>query len=184
MNDRRILELFFERSQEAVAEVRKKYGGRLIRLSQNILGNPYDAEECVNDALLTAWNSIPPARPDPLLPWLYAVVRNISMNRYRVNRAGKRGGGDFTVALEELEEAIPGGSTEEAVDSRELTRAVNRFLGKLSKKDLTIFMGRYHYGESFSTIARRLDISEESCKMRASRLRKKLRETLEKEGVL
>ena len=184
VTDRKIVELFWERSQEGVEEVRQKYGSRLLRLADNLLGNSRDAEECVNDTLLAAWQSIPPERPSPLLPWLYAVVRNLALNRVRVNRALKRGGGQFDQAWDELEQDVAGESTEQAVDRRELVRVLNRFLGRLSGRDLTVFMGRYHYGESYAEIAGRLGCSQEAAKMRAVRLRKKLKIYLQKEGVL
>ncbi len=185
MTDGKILELFFDRSQEAVSEVRKKYGGKLFRLAENILGSWQDAEECVNDALLTAWNSIPPKRPEPLLPWLYSITRNISMNRYRINSAQKRGRGSFAAAFDELKEAISSPQTlENAVDLRELTRSLNRFVSRLSKKDRTLFLGRYYLGESYSSMAQKLDMTENSCEVRVSRLRKKLKNHLKKEGVL
>lgn len=183
MTDEKILELFFDRSQQGISEVRDKYGGRLFRLANNILDDRLDAEECVNDALLTAWNSIPPQRPRPFLPWLYVTVRNIAMNRLRVNLAQKRGGGAFTESLEELEEVAGShGAPESALDSRELARALERFLRRLSPTDRKLFIGRYYVGENYSTIAQRLDLTEKTCQVRAFRLRKKLKNYLEKEG--
>ncbi len=185
MTDEKIVELIYERSQEGLAEARDKYGERLLRLANNILGNLLDADECVNDTYLAAWNSIPPQRPLPLLPWLYAVVRNISMNRCRINSAQKRGGGMVWVALDELRDVTENADTpERAVDRRELTRALNKFLSHVSKKDRALFLGRYFAGESYSSMAQRFDMTEHSCQMRVSRLRKKLREQLRKEGLL
>lgn len=185
MTDGKILELFFDRSQQALEEVRAKYGGKLFRLAQNLLGSRLDAEECVNDAYMTAWNTIPPRRPDPLLPYLYVIVRHHAMNRYRLSSAAKRGYGEIPRAMEELKETLASPDTAESdFDRRELTRILNRFLSRLSKRDRALFMGRYYAGESFSSMAQKLDMSQHNCEVRLSRIRKKLRETLRKEGVL
>ena len=185
MNDQKILELFYDRSQEAVTAVRGEYGPRLARLAENLTGSWQDAEECVNDALLAAWNKIPPARPEPLLPWLYTVVRRIALNRYRLNRAKKRGAGEFTQAVEELGEvADHAEGPAQVLEAREAKQVLNRFLGTLSKRDRLIFMGRYWYGEAYDTIALRLGMTVDNCAKRMSLVRKKLRKVLEKEGVL
>lgn len=185
MTDEKILRLLFERSQQGISEVRDKYGGRLLRLAQNILDNRLDAEECVNDALLTAWDSIPPKRPDPLLPWLFVTTRNIAMNRLRAKKAQKRGGSGFYEAIDELSDILPDlHSIDDDVDGRELTRVINRFLSGLSQRDRSLFLGRYYSGESYSTMAQRLDMTEHNCQVRVSRLRKKLENHLKKEGFL
>lgn len=185
MTDEKIVELIYERSQEGLAEARDKYGERLLRLANNILGDLLDADECVNDTYLAAWNSIPPQRPLPLLPWLYAAVRNIAMNRSRTNSALKRGGGWMQVAFDELRDVTEAPDTpERAVDRRELTRALDKFLSHVSTKDKALFLGRYFAGESYSVMAQRLDMTEHSCQMRVSRLRQKLKDQLRKEGLL
>ncbi len=185
MTDEKILDLFFSRSQQALEEVRDKYGGKLLRLAHNILGNCLDAEECVNDALLAAWSSIPPKRPMPLLPWLYSTTRNISMNRLRINSAQKRGSSRFCAALDELDDIFPDpNAMEDAVDGWELARVLNKFLGGLSKRDRSLFLGRYYSGETYRAMAERLDMTEHNCQVRASRLRKKLETILKKEGLL
>lgn len=185
MTDEKILDLFFSRSQQALEEVRDKYGGKLLRLARNILENYLDAEECVNDALLAAWRSIPPKRPSPLLPWLYSTTRNISMNRLRINSAQKRGNSHFCSALDELDDIFPDpNAIEDAVDGRELARVLNKFLGGLSKRDRSLFLGRYYSGETYRTMAERLDMTEHNCQVRTSRLRKKLETILRKEGLL
>lgn len=184
MTDKKILDLLFDRSPQGISELRDKYGGRLFQLADNLLGNRLDAEECVNDALLAAWNAIPPQRPDPLLAWLYATVRNIAMNRCRVNYAKKRGGGSFLESLEELEEVADfRNAPESAMDSKELAQALERFLRRLPYKDRALFLGRYYAGESYCSIGQRLGMTEENCQVRAFRLRKKLKIFLEKEGL-
>ena len=185
MTDEKIVGLFFRRSQQAVAEVRSKYGKRLDHLAQNLLGNTLDAEECVNDTLLTAWNSIPPQRPESLSAWLTATLRNHCMNRLRSNLALKRGGGAVQGQLEELDEVLTGAdSTEAMADARELGRLLNAFVGRLPRTDRTLLLGRYLYGESYYSLSHKLGLSESACEMRISRLRKKLRAFLKKEGVL
>lgn len=185
MTDEKILDLLFERSQQGVAEIRDKYGARLFRLASSILDNSLDAEECVNDALLAAWNAIPPKRPEPLLPWLFSTVRNIAVNRCRAKSAKKRGGGEFTASLEELGELTdPGEGPERAFDRKELAAALNDFLRYLPKRDRLLLMGRYYAGESYCVLAQRLDMSEENCQVRVHRLRKRLKAKLKKEGLL
>lgn len=185
MTDEKILDMLFQRSQQGLAEAREKYGENLFRLANNLLGNWLDAEECVNDALLAAWNAIPPQRPAPLLPWLYSTVRNIAMNRCRVNSALKRGGGQLTLAFDELQDVTGSEDTpEKAFDRRELVRALDSFLAQVSKKDRALFLGRYYAGESYAFMAQMLDMTEHSCQARVSRLRKKLKDHLTKEGLL
>ena len=123
MDDSAIIELFFARSEQAIRELDGKYGKTCHRLSYNILHNSQDAEECVNDAYLGAWNAIPPARPNPLLAFLCRIVRNLSLMRYHADRAAKRGGGSYTVALEELEGCLASPRTVEGnMEDQELIR--------------------------------------------------------------
>lgn len=165
--------------------MRDKYGKMLLHLAGNILGNRLDAEECVNDALLTAWDSALPQRPELLLPWLCSTVRNIAMNRYRSNSALKRGGGGFDLPLDELGDVADFQSAPEGLlDLSELTRALNCFLRRLSPRDRALLMGRYYAGEPYSHMARRLGMTEESCQVRVSHLRKKLKSYLKKEGLV
>ena len=136
----------------------------------NIVGSAADAEECVNDTLLASWNAIPPARPEPLLPWLYATVRHIAVDRFRYNRAVRRGGGETTLVLEELEEVIASAdSTAEAAGRQELVRALRRFLARQSPRDRDLLMGRYFGGFSCRELADRLGMTEGNCKVRLSR---------------
>lgn len=185
MEDREILDLFFDRSQRAIEETQEKYGEKLRRLAENLLGNTQDAEECVNDACLGAWDSIPPNRPDPLLPYLYKTVRNLALKRYHRDTAQKRGGDGFDAAFSELENVLAtSGGPEAELDAKELARALNGFLKRLSSKDRALFLGRYWFGEAYDTLAFRLGMTENSAAVRLSRLRKKLRDYLVKKGAL
>lgn len=185
MTDQKIVELFFARSQDAVAAVKQKYGTRLLLLSRNILGDLLDAEECVNDTLLAAWNAIPPARPNPLFAWLCATARNISMNRLRGKLAEKRGGGQICSAFDEFADTFPDQETlEMELNRRELARQLDRFLSRLSKRDKQLFLGRYFAGKSIFELAQFLDMTQENCRVRLLRLRRKLHAFLQKEGIL
>ncbi len=185
MKDQEIVALYWERSQKAIEETQNQYGEKLRRLAENLLGSYQDAEECVNDACLGAWNSIPPNRPDPLLPYLYRIVRNQALKRYHHDTAQKRGGTGFHIVFEELEGVLvsPGGPEKE-LDAKVLSQTLNNFLRGLSHKDRTLFLGRYWFGEAYDTLALRLGLSENSCAVRVSRIRKKLKTYLTKKGVL
>ena len=184
MDDRKIIELFFARSEEAIAALSQKYGGACQRLASNILGNVRDAEECVNDAYLGCWNSIPPRRPDPLKSYVLRITRNLAIGRYHKNTAFKRNS-HYDAALEELSEVLPAAETaESAVEAAELTAALNRFLDGLDKRERAVFLRRYWYGESISAMAVFFDMRANTVSQTLGRTRKKLAKFLEKEGWL
>lgn len=178
MDDNSIIELFFDRSENAVAELDRKYGALCRKLSHNILNNRQDAEECVNDAYLGLWNAIPPARPDPLRAYLCKVVRNISLKLYDRTKAEKRNGA-YDVALHELEGCLPAPNTVEAeVETKELALVIEAFLDTLSEENRVIFLRRYWFSDPYAEIAERTGISEKSVSMRLVRIRKQLRKYL------
>lgn len=184
MNDERIIELFFERSEEAVRELNEKYGRVCYSLSYNIVGNSQDAEECVNDAYLGAWNAIPPARPNPLLAFICKIVRNISLKRYERNTAAKRNN-IYDVALEELEACLASSATvEEKITEHELSRIIESFLASLSKENRVIFLRRYWFFDSYADISARVGLTEKNVSVRLTRIRKELREYLLEREVL
>ena len=183
MTDERIIELFFERSEQAIRSLDEKYGRVCHSVSYNVLGNWQDAEECVNDAYLGTWNAIPPARPNPLLAFVCRIVRNLSLKRYEQNTAVKRNG-IYDIALEELEEALaspvlPGEETE----ARELTATIEAFLDSLSKENRVIFLRRYWFSDPYADIARRVGLTEKNVSVRLTRIRKELRKYLTERGV-
>ena len=185
MEDKEIIGLFFERDSSAIEETRRKYGAAMERTSKNILSDPQDSEECVNDAYLAAWNAIPPAEPRSLGAFLISRVRNISISRLRERYAQKRGGGEYALAFDELEEVIAtGNGPEEELESRELGRAINRFLSSLKKDDRVIFVSRYWLIEPVKEIAQRLSTSESRVKSSLYRSRNGLMKQLRKEGYL
>jgi len=185
MEDCVILDMFFKRQESAIDETRRKYGKRLFRTSMNILHNNEDAEECVNDALLKAWEAIPPGRPTMFSAFLVKIARNISINKWKAKGAAKRGGGGVNLLLSELEECIPSlGGTEEAFEASLVTEAINSFLDNMEQTARITFVQRYFYGESISAISERCKMSESKIKSILFRARKKLRVYLEKEGVV
>ena len=183
LDDETIIELFFARSERAIGELAQKYGKLCHRLSHNIVHDWLEAEECVNDAYLAAWNAIPPARPAPLLPYIARIVRNLSLKAYWRKEAAKRSS-RYTVALEELEDYIPDRKTvEEEVDARELVRIIEDFLDGLALENRVIFLRRYWFADSYKEIAGRVGLSEKNVSVRLTRIRKKMKQYLTERGV-
>lgn len=183
IEDEKIIEMFFERSENAIGELAVKYGKVLGKLSFNILNNREDAEECVNDAYLGLWNSIPPERPDPLLTYACKIVRNISLKAYYKKHAEKRRS-DYTVAMEEIEDCLAGSdSPETAIEENELTGLIDSFLETQSAENRVIFMRRYWFSDSCRDIAERVGISEKNVTVKLTRIRRKLKEYLKVRGV-
>lgn len=150
IDDEKIIELFFERSEQAIRELDIKYGKICHNLSYNIVNSRQDAEECVNDAYLGAWNAIPPVRPNPLLSYIVKIVRNISLKIYWRKEAAKRSG-HYTIALEEIEGCIADQKTvEDEIEARELARIIEAFLDTLTVKERVIFMRRYAYADTYA----------------------------------
>ena len=183
MDDQSIVQLFFERSERALAELDAKYGKLCHTLSRNILNSRQDAEECVNDAYLGVWNTVPPARPDPLRAYLCKIVRNVSLKLYHRKKAEKRNSA-YDVAMQELEDCLPAAeSVEDAVASRELSRAIDRWLDGLAPTDQEAFLWRYWYGQQVAEVARQAGCSPNTMTKRLGRLRESLRRALEQEGI-
>lgn len=175
ITDEKIIEMFFERSEQAIRELDDKYGKVCYALSHNIVGDRQDAEECVNDAYLGAWKAIPPVKPDPLRAYICKIVRNISLKIYYRKKAAKRNS-HYTVAMEELETCIADPDTvEDEIEARELARIIESFLDTLTQKERVIFMLRYAYMEAYSDIARRVGITEKNVSARLVFIRRKLK---------
>lgn len=177
MDDRQIIALFYERSEQAIAELSKKYGDLCFKIAINILNNPQDAEECVSDAYLGAWNSIPPQNPDPLRAYLCRIVRNLALKKLRTNTALKRGS-RVEVSLSELENCIPDNSFDEQLSAKALTAQLNAFLSTLHRDDRVMFLKRYWFAEPLSEIAKTFGITEHNASVRLGRIRKKLHQYL------
>lgn len=184
MEDVQIVGLYWDRNEDAIAESAAKYGGYCRQIANNILDDRSDAEECVNDTWLGAWNAMPPHRPARLSTFLGKITRNLSCNKYKANNAGKRGGGQLTQALEELRECAAGpGGAPETTEDEELARLINDFLRGLPPRECNVFLRRYWYVESMEQIAGRYGMTANSVKASLFRSRTKLRRFLEKEGV-
>lgn len=183
MEDRGIIELYFNRDQRAVEETRAKYGGLCHSLALNLLGVAEDAEECVNDCYLAAWNRIPPERPRSLRAYLARLTRNLAVSRYRRNRASKRYTG-MEAQLEELAECLPSREDVEVeLERRELGALISRWLDGLSERDRRLFIRRHFYGAAVEELARELSEKPNTVSQRLRRLRLELRDVLEREGV-
>ncbi len=184
MTDERIIELFFERSEQAIKELDKKYGQVCHSISYNILGNKQDAEECVNDSYLGVWHAIPPAKPNPLRAFVCKIVRNISLKRYEQNTAVKRNS-FYNVAMNELEECLSSSEfVEETIAEHELSKIIESFLDLLSQKNRVIFLRRYWFSDTYAEIANRVGLSEKNISVRLTRIRKELRKYLIEREVL
>ena len=184
LDDSDIIALFFERSERAVDELARKYGGPARRLAANILGDGRDAEECVSDGYMALWNAIPPERPASLGGYFSRTVRNIAAKRYRANAAQKRSS-HYDAALDELAECIaaPGG-VEDELNAKELTAAIDRFLDGLDYRDRYIFMRRYWYGDDLAVLSDETGLAKRRVSVRLFRLREKLKDQLVKEGMI
>lgn len=185
MEDSAILDMFFGRQEAAIDETRQKYGKRLFRTSKNILHSNEDAEECVNDTLMKAWQVIPPSRPTMFGAFLVKIARNLSINKWEAKSAAKRGGGETNLVLNELEECISdAGGPEQEHEATLVTEAINAFLEDIDKTARAAFVLRYFHGESIRAISERFKMSESKIKSILFRTRKKLKAHLEKEGIV
>ncbi len=183
MDDQKIIELFYHRNESAIAEIESKYGRLLHRIARNILSNKHDSEEIVNDTYSKAWSSIPPAKPRSLTAYLGRITRNLSINRWNQQRAKKRYNG-IDLLLAELGDCIPGmDSVEAEIETIELTRLINRWLGTLTLLERTLFVRRYWFGDSVASLAEEAGVSANNMAGRLYRLRQRLRKILEEEGI-
>ena len=184
MEDQGIIDLFFKRSEQAIEETDKKYGGYCYSIAYNILSNREDSEESVSDTYLAAWNTIPPRRPNFLNAFLAKMTRHISIDRWRKRSAKKRGGGEIFLALEELEDCVDSSSTETEYEKKELSRVLNQFLSSLPETERNVFLCRYWYLDSIQTISEVSGFSQSKVTSMIHRLRGKLRKKLSEEGYV
>lgn len=184
MNDKQIIDLFFTRSEQAISEVRAKYGNYCHRIAYNVLHNYEDSEECVNDAFLQAWNTIPPQKPSILVSFLGKITRNLALNKHKYNMAQKRDSGHIEVMLEEMADCLPAkDTTEQVAEEHFVIDCLNAFLRIQKIRTRKIFIRRYWYMDSIKEIANDFGISESNVKMILLRTRDSLRSFLEEEGV-
>lgn len=183
MDDKSIVDLYFSRNQDAITQTDKKYGRYCYSIAYNILNNKEDAEESVSDTYMTAWRAIPPRRPSVLSTFLGKITRHIAIDRWRERSASKRGGGEVTLALEELEECIAGHQNlEMEFERKELLRAYVKFLDTLPVTERRVFLCRYWYVDSIDSISEKFGFSQSKVKTMLYRTRKKLRKALWEEG--
>lgn len=184
MNDQRIIDLFFLRSEQAIYELDVQYGKVCRSVSFHILKDRLDVEECVNDAYLATWNAIPPQRPDPLLAFVCKIVRNLSITRYRSNTAMKRSS-SYDIAISEIEHCIAAPETLESImDARTLAKSIEGFLDTMTEENRVIFLRRYWFADSYAEIANLTGLTEKNISVRLVHMRNKLRTYLKKEGML
>lgn len=182
LEDSQIIGLYWKRDEAAISETEAKYGAYCRAVARNILSVDADADECVNDAYLQAWNSIPPQRPDKLGAWLGKVVRNTALNLWKKNHRQKRYAG-LEQLLSELEDCIPSpAAVERELEERELTEVINTWLASLPKNDRICFVRRYWNGETVAVLAQENGMSPANMAKRMYRLRKNLKSMLEQEG--
>lgn len=182
MDDQKIIALFFDRSEQAIEELAGCYGSAIRNVAKNILKNPQDVEECVSDTYHQVWQQIPPTVPEFLGAYVCRIARNLCLDRYDHNTASKRNS-YYDVAMDELEDTIPSLSTVESeYDAKELTGYLNAFLGTISREDRYLFLRRYWHGDPVGKIAEQMGITPHNATVRLSRLRRKLKHYLQKEG--
>ena len=182
MNDNQIIKLFFTRNEDAIQQTDYQYGTRLTGLAANIVRNIEDAQECVNDTYLKAWDTIPPTKPDHFYAYLAKICRYFSFGRLDWNNAAKRNA-QVVALTQEMEECIPDSWQNARVESGEISRLVSLFLRTQTPENRMIFLRRYWYGDSVSEIALRYEITQSAVLMRLSRTRSKLAAYLKKEGI-
>lgn len=185
MEDEKIIDLYWQRDENAIKLTAEKYRNYCGAIARNILGNGEDAEECVNDTWLRTWNAIPPHKPEKLSLFLGKITRELAINRYKANSAQKRGGGEMELALDELSAFISSKNTvEENIEAEAVAKAINAFLRKQPEKQANMFILRYFHFYPISQIAAKYSASESKVKSVLFRMRKKLYSYLESEDLL
>lgn len=183
MEDHAILVLFHERREDALALVRQKYGSYCHAIAYRILSSHEDAEECLNDALLRAWQNIPPDAPQSIAAYLASITRHLALDRYRRQHSQKRTSGEADLALSEIETVFASDhDLDDAMAEAELVRAINTFLKSLPERERTIMICRYFHLYSVADIAKRYQMKEKAVYALLSRTLKKLKKYLEKEN--
>lgn len=183
MEDSQIIDLYWQRNPDAIGETRTKYGSYCFTVADNLLANRQDAEECLNDTLLGAWNAIPPEKPHILRLFLGKITRHLAFNRYNSRTAEKRGGGQLPLVLEELDQCIAGGRDPlEEVMASELEESIRRFVKALPQREQVLFVHRYFFTEPVSQIARDNGLTVSNTSVILSRIRTRLKAHLIQEG--
>lgn len=183
MEDALIVDLYWERNEDAIRQTQIKYGDYLAKIACNILADTEDSKECVNDTYLAAWNSIPPKRPSVLSTYLGKITRQLSIDVFRRKNSLKRHASRYALSLDELADTFSDGKTpEQEVDAKRLSAAINDFLRKLPDEARNTFIGRYFYFDSLKQVARYYGMSEAKTKSMLYRTRQSLKAYLLEEG--
>ena len=185
MLDEEIVELYWQRNEDAIQETMKKYGVWLFKIARNILGSSEDSEEAVNDTYYRAWCTMPDKRPDKLNMYLAKIVRELSIDIWRGRHRKKREGNEYALSLEEVADTVSGGDvTQETVDAHLLMEAINTYLRSISLEKRSVFIGRYFFLDPVKDIAAYEGLNEYKVKNLLHKTRKNLKTFLEKEGFL
>ena len=187
MEDREIIGLLFQRSEDGLNELKRKYSKLYRSILNGVLANAEDSEECENDLLIAVWNSIPPNSPEYLSAYICKIARNVAINRYKKDKRKKRDGGEL-VLIDELEECIrlpysDGYENDAMIDSQIISRVIDGFLEALDVETRVLFVRRYMYAEGVGMLAERFGLSERYVSVKLFRVRKRLKRALEKEGI-
>ena len=183
MSDEQIVELYWQRDEQAIKQTERKYKRFLLAIAENILFDPSDSEECLNDTYIGAWNAIPPSRPNFLKAFLATIMRRTAIDRYKADSRQKRVASSLTVSLSDLEEFIIDDQSELAVDDTDgLARLINDFIRTLSERRMYIFMSRYYFARPIDEIARLLGCSRSTVDKEIAAIKRELLEKLKKEG--
>ena len=185
MQDEQIVALYWERDESAITATQEKYAAYLTKIAHNILDDPGDSEESVNDTYLAAWNSIPPHKPSVLSTYLGKLTRRISIDRWRRRTSQKRGKGEFALSMTEMEDLMTDREDPQSVlDAKVLGELLNRFLRTLKPEERNAFIGRYYYMDTLRDVASYCGMSEGKAKSMLFRTRQHLRTYLEEEGYI
>lgn len=184
VHDKVIVQKFWDRDERAISESKKRYENYCLYIANNILSDRQDAEECLNDALLAAWNSIPPQKPKNLRTYLGKLIREIAIDRWRKNKAQKRISSEFLVSLDELEGIIGENEVDSSIEEAELSRLISLFLRSVRETERNVFVRRYWYCDSIRSICDRYGFGKSKVLMMLKRTRDKLAEYLKKEGYI
>lgn len=183
MKDSAIIALYFDRNEDAICETDKKYGAFCRKVAFNILSVNEDTEECVSDTYMKVWNLIPPERPIKFMAWIGKIVRNTALNLYTKLHSQKRFNG-IEIMLDELSECVPSGvSLEKEIEDKEITIAINTWLKSISADERYLFIRRYWYGDAVNELAKQQKVSPHTMTQRLYRIREKLKNYFEKEGI-
>lgn len=183
-DDRGIIGLYFERSEDAIKQTERKYGAFIKSVAFNILADREDAEECVNQALLLLWQHIPPDDPVCFKAYLTSVVRNIALDMRRKDKTKKRFSSEYRGSAEELEELLAGEEFDDQFDSMRLKEIIGRFVRALPEKERYIFVSRFYCFDSLSAVASSLKVSDSTIVRMINDIKRKLKTELEKEGFI